>query len=240
MLKPILSKEDYGKLAEAVREHYVQTDDGNFKLETEIREHPDTLALRNAHAMEKDEAKKLKALLAKFDGIDPNEIATLKRTTELAQREKDLAEGNFDKALESGLTDINTKLAQALKERDKLTSQVRTLAINDSVIRAVASREGNPDLLIPVLLARADMDDKGRAFVKDEDGKPLLKKGWSSPDDYMSFDEHLEGLKADPSYAGAFKANGATGGNAQQTQQTNTTKHQGKMTENADGTLVFQ
>jgi len=237
MLKPVVSKEEHGALAESVRAHYVETDDGHFKLETEIREHPDTLALRNAHAMEKDEAKKLKGLLAKYDGIDPNEIATLKRSTELAEREKDLAEGRFDKALEDATQDLNEKLAQAIKERDKLQTQVRTLAINDGVIRAVAAKEGNPDLLVPVLLARADMDDKGRPFVKGEDGKPLLRKGWANPDDYMTFDEHLENLKTNPSYAGAFKASGASGGNAQQT--TKTSEHKGTMTENADGTLVF-
>ena len=84
MLKPIITKDEHSALAESVRAHFVETDDGNFKLETEIREHPDTLALRNAHAMEKDEVKKLKELLTKFDGIDPNEIATLKRTTDIA------------------------------------------------------------------------------------------------------------------------------------------------------------
>lgn len=238
MLLPVVSKADYEGLAEIVRAHYKETTDGNYSLDVDVREHPDTLSLRNAYEIVKGEAKEAKASLTKFDGIDPNEIATLKRTTELAQREKDLAEGNFNKALENGLTDINQKLALALKERDTLQSQVRSLAINDSVIRAVASKEGNPDLLIPVLLARASMDDKGRAFVKDSDGKPLLKKGWSNVDDYMSFDEHLEGLKADPNYAGAFKPNGATGGNAQQT-KTNTQQHKGTLTESADGTLVF-
>ena len=87
-----------------------------------------------------------------------------------------------------------------------------------------------------VIKPRIAIDDKGRAFVRGDDGDPMLRKGAISGDDYLSVADYKESLKADAELSYLFEPVGSKGSNAQPSSKPTPSA---QVTKNADGTTVY-
>jgi hypothetical protein len=203
------SKDD---VPEALRSHVVE-DDGKFVLEGESK--TDINGLKNALGHEKDEARKLKAALKKFDGLDADEIRQIIDEREKRQNDAARAKGDFEK-LEAKLKGEHAKDIELRDKRvSTLEAALRSEKVDNAATQAIIELEGSPKVLLPHVTrdVRVIEDDTGtfHTVVVDEHGEPRLKKDAKTGKDYLSLEEHVSGFKDDPEFAGAFKGSGASG-----------------------------
>lgn len=161
------------------------------------------------------EAKKAKAALKGYDGINPDEYKRLKEAADEAARKAALAEGNLE-VWKKQVTD------QHQKERD---ADAKRIAKMDTAI----SRRLRHDELRKALVGKADpammellvehgskyihvreTDDDFEGYVADQKGNPLVADGKGTPMDVATFVEQR--LKTQ--FPGAFLGTGSSGGGA--------------------------
>jgi hypothetical protein len=162
------------------------------------------------------EAKKAKAALRNYDGVDPAEYQRLKQASEDAERKRAAAEGDF-KALEKQLVERHT--AELAQRDTKLTKAMKALeqrAIRSELQAALVKAGAFPDEL-DLLVERGERyarmketDDGFEAFIADERGNPLVADGKGTPMDFGTFVEQK--LKA--TYPRLFQGSGSSGGGA--------------------------
>lgn len=162
------------------------------------------------------ENKKLKAKLAPYEGIDLDEVKSLKAAAEEAARKKAAAEGDF--------TEWQKKhLAEAEKERNTFKAQIdkRNAAIEKRGARAqlaaaltkAGAKPGMLDLLMlegQRSVRTRETEDDFEEYVADEKGNPLVADAKGTP---MTIDLFVEqALKV--KYPDAFNGTGSTGSGA--------------------------
>lgn len=166
---------------------------------------------------ERQARKAAETKLAAYGEMTPEQVKQLNDAKAKAEREKDFANGNFEKIL----AEERAKHAKDLELRDqgeaRLKSSLEAALISEEATRAIVAEGGNPDLLLPIIKGVAKLEATGDRFVAvviGEKGGPLLKTGAQKADDYMSLGEYVKGMKADKRYAGAFAspAGSGTGG----------------------------
>jgi hypothetical protein len=198
MLPNVVPAEELAKLDEPVRALYAQADDGTYILDVDVESHPRAKALKKALVSEREQVKQAKAALARLnpeggetppDG-EPNDFTTRTR-----------------------------KFQEGMAERDaliaSLQAEVRRSKITEAGTRAVLKHGASAKVLLPYLERQAELDDKGRVFVRDEDGQPLLRKGFTDTDQYMSLEDFVAGLRDDPEWGVAFPSKQASGSETQ-------------------------
>lgn len=185
----------------------------------------DTTAISSALETERQARKALETKLAGYGEMTPDQVKALAEQKSKAEREKDFANGNFEKIL----AEERAKHGKDLELRDKgearLKASLESALIGEEATRAVVAEGGNPDLLLPIIRAITKLEAVGDRFVAvviGEKGGPLLKAGAQKADDYMPLAEFVKGMKADKRYAGAFAslAGSGTGGKRTETSPT--------------------
>lgn len=209
-LAPTINKEQFEGLDESLKSAYTDRE-GVYVLDVDVASHPDVSKLQKALHSERENAKKAQAELKKLMGKQNAEDTDVSEGLAKFKQEQDL------------------KISQIASERDALAKQVRTLSIVERGTRAILGEDGIPTLLLPHLQQVADVDDKGKVFIRGEDGTPILRKGYTSLEDYMTLEQYVSSLKDDKVWSLAFNANGARGSNAQPSTRVAQTKGKGHL-----------
>lgn len=159
------------------------------------------------------EAKRAKNALKSYDGVDPTEFKRLKEAADQAERDKAAAAGDF-KALEKQMAERHTvELSERETKISKMQRALERKVVESELVRAIAAKKGDPDLLLPYARQYARMretDDDFEGFVSDERGNPLVSDGKGTPMDFSAFVEQHLMLK----FPRAFEGTGSSGGGA--------------------------
>jgi len=164
----------------------------------------------------RDEVLKEKAKLAKaYEGLDPEKARKAIELAERLEREKQEGAGNW-KALESQLLEKHTKEIGAREEEGKrLRSALSSTLIDRDAIAELARHSDTPELLLPHVIRQmrvVEEDGKFYARVVDENGNVRIGKGQGSTP--MTLSELVEDMKANKTFAPAFRGTGSSGGGA--------------------------
>lgn len=181
VLVPVV--ETLENVPEPLRPYYEERD-GKHVLRANVREHPDTLALRRALDEERGNVKSWKQKAAEYDalGYTPQQIADLKteyeklKGTPKDQETVETLRKKFEAEWGKKVSDAETRATQlerALLDRD----------INDDNRRAMLEAGVLPDEIEDQLRLTRDRFDRkdGRTIVLDEDGRPdtmTVEKFW--------------------------------------------------------------
>lgn len=171
------------------------------------------------------EKKKLKGELDLIkETYDFNELETLKESLKKAQQEKMTVEERLalhEKDLISGFTKERESLQSKFSEETnslKTELERKDKALRKNLVDAVLSREiananGIPELLMPILRDKIGIVEDGEEYsARVFEGK--TQRIGDSKGNPMTIAQLVEEYKANPIYGVAFKASGATGGDA--------------------------
>lgn len=205
-LPATVTKEEFEKLPEVVRDHYRETE-GKFHLSLVPKEKVDEFRNNNIELMKERDA--LRATAEKYKDLDPDKAReALKKLQELGDQ-KLLSEGKFKELLEeqtkrmrddyeAKLTAADTKTKSLTGERDQARAQLEQVTIQAALRDAAMLPEvGILPTAIPDLLLRA----RG-VWVLDKEGKPVPMNGdqvirGKDAVNPMTFVEWITGLQKD-------------------------------------------
>lgn len=162
------------------------------------------------------EAKKAKAALKSYDGVDATEYKALKEAAAEAERKRALAEGNLD-AWKKQVTDAHqAERAGDAKKIDKLTRALEKHLVDAQLATALAKNDADPSML-PLLKLEGrnyarmrETDDDFEAIISDAKGNQLVADGKGTP---MTI-EDLVVQRLKTQYPAAFRGTGSSGGGA--------------------------
>lgn len=203
-IKEKLDRAEYAKLSAELQALYVAQGDA-YVLDSD-----GASELRNAFERTKGELADARKRLDTLKDIDPSKHQELLEAAAKAERDKDVAAGNYQK-----LIDQDRAAHQAeLKKRDELNAGLRTQLeeslVDGELTRAIATYPGaRPKLLMPAARAKVALREIGgklRSVVLDEKGEARLKPGAKSADEYMAPADLIAEMRNDKEYAGAFPA----------------------------------
>lgn len=190
----------------ALTDYYVEQDDGTFTLDTDI-EVEDVSGLKSALKKERQTVKDLQKKI-KVD-ITPEELEELREKAEAVNDSEEV------KKLVKDNKRIQKELESAQGRADKLWKNLETITLKSDAETAIRDADGEPDVLLPHVLARATLTEEGEdliTVVRDEEGEPLMKGGKAG-----TLNDVVAELKAKPKFAGAFGGTGASGSGARAT-----------------------
>jgi hypothetical protein len=172
----------------------------------------DALRAKNAEIL--NEAKRAKASLKNFEGVDPTEYKTLKQQAEEAAQRRALEEGN----LESWKKQFTEQFA---KEKEPLVAENKTLRsalerrlVDAEATAALAAAKGSPKVLLPHIKSHVKVeleDGEYVVHVVDTKGNPRIGDAKGNP---MTIAQLVDELRADPDFARNFEGTGSSGGGA--------------------------
>jgi hypothetical protein len=200
---------DLSEAPESHRRLYTEAEDGTFTL--------DGGGVFRALEDERAEAKKWKEEAKKFDGFDPAELKKLKEAAELAEREKDIQRGNFEKVLNQEKEKWQAEIDLQKERNVKLEAGLNNALIDSAALREITARDGYTHLLLgPVKdrLQLMELNGETIAVAVNPKGEPRLKAEPEHAHDYMGPAELVAEMKGDPEYAPAFKGTGSSGSGA--------------------------
>lgn len=186
-------------LPEAVREHYVATEDGRWRLDAEGVE--DVAGLKSALDKERSARKALKAELAARDAPE-------------GEAAGEAAPGD-DAPAEEAVASASPVEPDAAPAPDPRLAALEARLIDAEARAALQAARGVPELLLPVLRDRLAIADDGAGGlavrVLDDDGAARQREGSG---DFATVADLVEGLRADPVYGRAFDGSGKGGSGA--------------------------
>lgn len=185
-------------LPEAVREHYVATEDGRWRLDAEGIE--DVAGLKSALEKERAARKALKAELAGRDGSAEGD-------------DGGEAVGEPEQAPAAGMSAEPPPVEEAAADPRLVALEARL--VDAEARAALQAARGVPELLLPVLRDRLTVADDGAGGlavrVLDDAGAVRRHDGSG---DFVTVADLVEGLRADPVYGRAFDGSGKGGSGA--------------------------
>lgn len=202
------------EVAESLRNEYAAGSDGAFYLNvSDVDELP---AVRGISRKRDELLAEKVALKAKFDGVDLDEIKTMR--AELV----DLKAGNKGGKNDEKIAELNNTITQMKKAAadekaaaDAATAEIRTEKdryIRKSEIASVLLKhDGNPNFLEHHLEGRLKVVD-GKVVVVDANGNPQVK---NSLNETMTLEDIVVDMKGKPEWAPAFKTDAKGGSGAQ-------------------------
>lgn len=207
-LKHVIEKlED---VPEALREHYVQSDDGKYRLDGV----EDVSGLKSALEKERKERAEAKAALQRLKDIDPDEYQRLKKESEDRETDKAMKKGEYDKLLSQVVEKHKGELDLKEQRIKSLTGSLESHLIDAEATRAIAGAKGVPELLLPHVRASARVvEEDGKFVVKivDKDGNPRIGDANGAP---MSIAQLVGEMRQSEVFGRAFEASGASGSGA--------------------------
>lgn len=206
---------------EAMRALYIPNGD-KFKLDVNGVE--DTAGLKSALKAERDlrdkadkENKQWKSL-----GATPDEIQTLKTASEKAETERMVQASEWDK-LKAQQSDLHAKELAKLSE----TVAAKDRAVMKNVVEAQAvaavAAAGANKLIMPFVrnvLKAAEINGDYVVQVLNDKGEPRV----NANGEFLSVNDLVSEMKADPQYGPLFPPSGASGGGMSQAGSGNTLK----------------
>jgi len=218
-LKALLTEEEFGKIAEAVKGEYAKDAKGRFVLQVAPVDGwglEDVGGLKASLAKERDGHGAVIKKLEAFGDLDPEKArGALKKIAEWGEddpgeRAKKLW-GDKEKAL---LEKHAADLAARQKDADELRSQLENELVTSAALSALAKHKGATELLLPHVRSavKIEKDHSGRLVPKvvNPDGSSRLSMRTGNTDP-MTIEEYVETMKGNPSYALAFQGSGASG-----------------------------
>ncbi len=221
-LKAKITKEEHAKLPALVQAEYVDKD-GVYLLQVEAVDGialEDITGLKSALGSERQRAKELENLSAKFKDLDPD------KAREALAKMADLASGKGDEKLKAQLEAVTAQLAQkhagelsALQGENKSLMDQITDVLRDQTarvaIRAAGATDTGSELLFPKVRERirVEKNSAGKfvAVVVDDKGNPQITNR-SGSHEAMGIGELVETFKKP--FAMCFQGSGATGSGA--------------------------
>jgi len=163
-----------------------------------------------------DILSEFKAFKKKFDGVDPEEFAKLRKAVAEQQKKKNDKDGDHEAILKQLTEDYEAKLEKGKEREDGLEKQVKKVMIDNVAITAISKAKGNSKVLLPHVKdsCRCVQDDDGEWNVEvlGPDGRPRVSPGKAS--ELMTIKELVEEMKESDDFAPNFEGDGATGGGA--------------------------
>lgn len=195
-------------LPEPIRALYKPAGD-KFQLDLENYEDPVNLksALDKERKERRDAIEQAKAW--KSLGKTPEEIQALVEAQAQAERDKLTKAGEWDKLKLQITEQHQTELAKRDEAAKTLRGQLEMELVDGAAIKAVATAEGSPELLLPHVKARVRVVEEGGKFlvrVVDAAGNPRVDgKG-----EYLSITDLVSEMRQNPIFAPCFpKAQGS-------------------------------
>lgn len=146
--------------------------------------------------------KKLKEQLAKFDGIDPEQVRAILKNFADGEEAKLIAEGKIDEVLAKRTDKLKGEHQKQLQGKDEeigtLSARVQklsALAVNGALAAAAGEKGALPESMEAIqALAKGVFvtDDEGNVVALDADGDVVFGKDGKSP---LQAAEWLDGLK---------------------------------------------
>lgn len=158
--------------------------------------------------------KERNELLKRFDGIDPETA----RAALQAQVEREKADAEKKGEWERLRTKLAEEHGKALEKERATAQRLRTSlerqVVRAEAVRAIAAAKGDPDLLLPHVLASVAVVEEGEEFVaRVLDPKDRGKHRFNSKGEYMSIAELVaEDLRE--RFPRAFEGSGTAGSGA--------------------------
>lgn len=171
--------------------------------------------LKKSQAQLLREKKEAQARAALFEGMDPEEVKSLKaKFTELEQTAKAQAAGITSEALaklrQEAAAEYEKKYGPVLSERDALKAENRSLKLDTKVKDLMAKSGARPERIEALFRLSSDR------FDLTDDGNPMVKGATKEVDKYIVEDllkEYPEFfMGSGSSGGGAFKSSGGAGG----------------------------
>lgn len=198
------------EVPEDVREYYVPTEDGRFRLNAEGVE--DVTGLRSALQAERRERENREKQLAKVKDVDPEKYKELLAEHERREEEAAQRKGEYDKLL-AQVNDKHKKVVDDLGAQvERLKGELARTLIEAKAHAAITEEKGVPLLLMPHIRSRTRMVERDGKFdieVLLPDGTPMVTdKGPAT------IAELVKSFKEDNNFARAFDGVGAGGSGA--------------------------
>lgn len=161
------------------------------------------------------EAKRAKAALKNYEGIDPAEYKKLKEASDEAARKAALAEGNLE-AWKKQVTEQHQKERESDAKRIAKYENAIGRRLREDELRKALVGKADPSMMELLVehgskfIHVRETDDDFEHFVADAKGTPLVADGKGTPMDVPAFVEQ----KLKVQFPGAFLGSGSSGGGA--------------------------
>lgn len=201
MPKLLLSYKKKEEVPAGAVDFYVEQEDGSFALDADVE---DVSGLKSALDKSRKEIKDLKKKI-KVD-ITPEELEDLREKAEAVDDSEEVK--RLTKLAKKNADD----LAAAIEKQNKLQKKLTEVMLKSEAKTAIGDAEGEEEVLLPHVLARADITEEDDDFIlvaRNAEGEPLMKSGKPG-----TLADVVAELKAKPQFAGAFKGTGASGSGA--------------------------
>jgi hypothetical protein len=163
-----------------------------------------------------DEAKRAKAALKSYDGIDPEQHKALVAAAAEADRKKAASEGDFKQLEQQLVKKYEGELDKERKEKTQFQSAMEQYLIDSAALAELAKVTDSPNLLLPHVKSKMRVIQvEGGAFaarVVDEAGNIRIGRGAGATP--MTMPEWIEELRQNKEFAPAFRGTGSSGGGA--------------------------
>lgn len=231
-LKAQVTAEEYKALNPVVQQEYAPIE-GQDMYQLTVEEVgglqlADVSKLQSALDKERSNARAAMAKAKQFEGLDPTSVRealefkarfdkgelTDEAKARLEQREKQLVE-KYEAQRAQLMTQFSEKEAEFKKREQDLFNQLKEAKVTSEVRAAIATHNGIPALLEPLVSSRVRLVEEDGKLVRQvigDNGQPLLSRKPGAATEYMSVDEFVGILKSKPEFAGAFKGSGSSGG----------------------------
>lgn len=174
---------------------FYEEKDGKFTLKVEGAD--DNTELKGALDKERTARKNLEKQLKEAND------AKSKQEMEKAEKSNDI------EAVKAQLIEAHNKEKEALTgDLNKYKGLYQQTAIDNTALDAITKEGGINELLMPVVKSHVRLSDDGQVQVVDAKGTLLVNKDGSN----QTVGDFVQGLKENPTYAGAFQGSKHSGG----------------------------
>ena len=149
---------------------FYKEEDGAFVLDTERY----FSGMSSARDKEKEEARKAKEQLMKFQGLDPDAAKLALAKLQELEDQKNISAGDLDKVVANRVeklkSDLEGRLANVTSERDSFAAQLSTVVVDKSVQSAAVVANVIPEAMDDIL-------ERARKVFRAKDGVATPMKG---------------------------------------------------------------
>lgn len=160
------------------------------------------------------EAKRAKALAAKYKDVDPDEYRSLKQQAAEAAQKKAIEEGNLESWKKQFQDQFAKEKEPLVNENKNLRSALERRLVDAEATAALAAAKGKTKVLLPHIKASVKVVEEDGEFVVqvvDSKGNPRIG---DAKGNLMTISQLVEELKSDPEFAQNFEGTGSSGGGA--------------------------